>query len=318
MKNNKVPVLLIGFNRAREIKAALDEIIKYQPSALYISLDAPRQGNLHDDLECRNVQKIIDAIDVNFPVRTQKFKVNQGCRKAVVGAIDWFFSRETEGIILEDDIIPHPAFFDFVSSMLLLFRDDKQVSSVLGFNLYGQGVSSSDYFFYEGFYPWGWGTWSNRWKQYSDDDYDIKKLISDREKFGDKRYLLNSLILNLTLIRNGMLDTWDYQFMYMMYSNNLLSIAPKANLIKNIGYDGAHSVGNILDFEYGVMESTNCFVRKDIFIDKSYNQLFLDEHYYSRRLTGIKMWLVKFQQYSRFRQLYRSLRSLWYKLRNRG
>ena len=37
--------------------------------------------------------------------------VNQSCRLGVSRAITWFFEQVEEGIILEDDCLPHPDFF---------------------------------------------------------------------------------------------------------------------------------------------------------------------------------------------------------------
>ena len=45
---------------------------------------------------------------------------------AVSSAIGWFFEQEAEGIILEDDCLPAPAFFNFCDNLLEKYRNDTQ------------------------------------------------------------------------------------------------------------------------------------------------------------------------------------------------
>ena len=48
-----------------------------------------------------------------------------GCRKAVEGALDWFFEEEEMGIILEDDIVPDVSFFDYATKLLDEYRNGR-------------------------------------------------------------------------------------------------------------------------------------------------------------------------------------------------
>lgn len=287
------PILLIAFNRPHETAQVLAAIKLANPSKLYIGLDGARPGNHLDQANCINVKRVIAELEIDAEVIVYEQKTNLGCRGAVVAAIDWFFENEEYGIILEDDIVPHEAFFDFVSTMLNLYKLDSQINAVLGFNLYGQGVVSDDFFFYEGFYPWGWGTWRDRWLNYSKDDFDIQSLENKKLLGTANKNVLNSLILNLSLVKSGLLDTWDYQFMYMMASQGGLAIAPYANMIRNIGANGAHSTNNNLDFNYGSVAQNIAFEKKDIVVDEKLNHLFFNEHYQSRFIIFVKMLILR-------------------------
>jgi hypothetical protein len=46
----------------------------------------------------------------------------------VSGAISWFFEQEPEGIVLEDDCVPHASFFPFCAELLKHYRDENRVS----------------------------------------------------------------------------------------------------------------------------------------------------------------------------------------------
>jgi hypothetical protein len=61
--------------------------------------------------------------------------VNQGCRLGVSRAITWFFEQVEEGIILEDDCVPHPEFFPYCATLLEHYRHDMRVWCISGNNL---------------------------------------------------------------------------------------------------------------------------------------------------------------------------------------
>lgn len=51
---------------------------------------------------------------------------------------------------------------------------------------------------------------------------------------GSRKYYFRD-VLNKTF--SGKIDTWDYKWLFCFFYNNLVSINPSVNLIKNIGFD---------------------------------------------------------------------------------
>lgn len=300
MENDtKKPVLLIAFNRPDETKQVLDEISKYDPSKIYVSLDGPRPDKPNDVKLTEAVIQVLNESVLRSKIQIQRSSENLGCKKGVVAAIDWFFDNEECGIILEDDIIPNKFFFQFQNDMLNLYSDDTNVKAVLGFNYYGQNVQSNDHYLYDGFYPWGWGTWRRVWNEYDIEFHEqklLRKLIrSTRSK---KKYLLQTLSLHLQLIEQKKLDTWDYQFHWLLNKTGGSCVAPYANLTRNIGVNGAHSDGNRLNFKYGKFSPTPIKAKKLSNQDPEMNELLYSEHYHARHLTFIKTALLKLHIYS--------------------
>ncbi len=296
-------VLLIAFNRPETTRKVLECIRLARPSRLYIAADGPRINNNIDLLACKLVRALKDEIDWECNVKTLYSTNNMGCKNGVVAAIDWFFEHEDEGIILEDDILPSEDFFSFCEMMLHKYRLSSNIKAVLGFNYFGQQVKSDAYFFYEGFYPWGWATWKRSWLEYSAKNFDIKSLKTLKVKRPTHRYLYGSLELNLCLIRAEILDTWDYQFMYMLIKTGGLVIAPYANLSKNIGINGAHSVNHVLNFEYGTLVVNNISHPQAITVDENMNELFLLEHKLNKRTIFIKKILLSLYLYKSIKKL---------------
>ena len=89
-------------------------------------------------LDDKKVEKTRELLLNSFEkVRSKKYffsPKNQGCKLGVSNAINWFFENEKEGIILEDDCIPHLDFFIFCQEMLAIYRNDERIWSITGHN----------------------------------------------------------------------------------------------------------------------------------------------------------------------------------------
>jgi hypothetical protein len=238
----KSAVLFILFNRPFTAQVVFDEIRRARPPRLYIAADGPRL-NVRDDFElCEKTRAIINQVDWSCDVKTLFRTSNLGCREAVSGAIDWFFNSEDEGIILEDDVVPTASFFSFCDLMLDRYRLDEEIMMISGFNPLGADLTSSSYFYSQYAAIWGWASWKSRWKKY---DVNIANWTAERYQ-SEMRGKLPSHVLEYFIdayekVKNGKMNTWDYQWSLVMQLNGLLVVKPCANLITNIGSIGTHS-----------------------------------------------------------------------------
>lgn len=114
----KTAVLFVLFNRPDTTRRVFEAIREAKPPRLYIAADGPRRGNADDEKNCREVRAVVESIDWDCQVSRRFLDENAGCCKAVSSAISWFFDNEEEGIILEDDCLPHPSFFYFAKRFL--------------------------------------------------------------------------------------------------------------------------------------------------------------------------------------------------------
>ena len=109
----ETPVLFLIFNRPALTAQVFKRIRAARPRQLFVAADGPRINHLKDKALCIETRKIIEQIDWDCEVKTLFRVENLGCGKAVSEAITWFFEHVEQGIILEDDCIPHPTFFLF-------------------------------------------------------------------------------------------------------------------------------------------------------------------------------------------------------------
>lgn len=154
------PVLLLAFNRpdlARQVFAAIRAA---RPSLLFIAVDGARVHKLGEADLVVETRRIAGEVDWPCEVKTRFSDENQGCKRAVSGAIDWFFEHVEEGVILEDDCLPHPSFFPYCAAMLARYRNDERVGMVSGNNFLPQAEwRSTGHEFSIFTFIWGWATW---------------------------------------------------------------------------------------------------------------------------------------------------------------
>ena len=242
------PILFLVFNRPEVTQRVFDAIRIARPPKLYIAADGPRKDKVGEVERCQAVQEIISKVDWPCEVSRLVREKNLGCKIAVSSAIDWFFSCEPEGIILEDDCLPHPDFFVYCDELLERYRNDERVGLISGTAFGDLRIKKllsgpEDYLFNR--YPsiWGWASWRRFWR-----DYDVS--IKLWEKY---RQDISPLTTDLKLrkrndwlfdqVSNSKIDTWDYQVSFLLWSTSRISITPRFNLIENIGFgeDATHT-----------------------------------------------------------------------------
>lgn len=243
------PILFLIFNRPDTTKQVFESIRKVRPNKLYLAADGPRASKLGEVDLCMQTRNIVSQIDWDCEIKTLFRDENLGCKIAVSSAIDWFFENEEQGIILEDDCLPHESFYGFCETLLNYYKNDGRVFHISG-NNFQDGIIRGDGSFYFSKYNhiWGWATWKRAWKMYDvnlkfENEKEIEVFIN--RNFEAKKEQLFWTKLYKNFIKSA-IDTWDYQWTYAIWKNNGLSIIPNKNLVSNIGFDsnGTHTNGN--------------------------------------------------------------------------
>ena len=233
-----IPVLLLVYKRADLVKPVLDSISLYKPQKFYIAADGPKTEI--DRKSCFEVRDLIlSLIDWECEVFTMFRDENLGCGKAVSSAISWFFSNEESGMIIEEDCLPSPDFFNFCEIMLHYYRDDINVKHISGCNFIGDLKYNNSYFFSRKSSIWGWATWRRAWEQY---DFELDSITENRFNENIVPYLSNDYNQFfywkqiLKDLKDKKIDTWDFQWQFSIWLHQGVCIYPSRNLIKNIGF----------------------------------------------------------------------------------
>jgi hypothetical protein len=244
------PVLFLVFNRPETTRQVFETIRQARPPRLYIAADGPRDDKPGEQVVCEKVRGITMAVDWPCEVRTLFRKKNLGCGAAVSGAIDWFFEREPEGIILEDDCLPDPSFFRFCEELLERYRENPAVMMISGDYYHGRHRQPPhSYFFSRHIGTWGWASWARAWKC---NDRTMRRwpelrnsdwLVRVGDGHSDFRDFWTEVF---DTVHAGRIDTWDYQWAYSCWLLDGITILPSRNLVKHIGYgsDATHATGD--------------------------------------------------------------------------
>jgi hypothetical protein len=229
--------LIIGYSRPTGILNLLNSLVSNGVTRIYISIDGPKNAR---DLEN---QKIIQTVirdfskDQSIQIKILKQEINLGIAVAVIGAIDWFFTQEDYGLILEDDLLIGSDFLNFASLCLEEYSNSPNVWMISGSQLLSGMSSKSETVWVN--YPmiWGWATWENKWKKMRSSLIENKKTTFSKAfnyryyywKVGAKRVL------------SGKVDTWDTPLAFEFRAQNKFCILPPVNLVSNIGSDALAS-----------------------------------------------------------------------------
>jgi hypothetical protein len=248
--NKKIcsPVLLIIFNRPETTLVVFNAIREAKPATLYISADAPRDGNTNDIFNCEKVRKIVRNVDWECEVHYRFLDKNLGCGFGPASAISWVFEREDRVIILEDDCVPAQTFFPYCDYLLEKYQNDQRIWLVSGRSHHAHYpfFEKNDYIFSFFGHTWGWATWKRCWKSFDIDmsDYSLfEKEGGFANVFckGEIAKFYNDIYKSYYKDKQLSSHVWDYQWVYARLKNRGLCIVPSKNLIRNIGAVGTHS-----------------------------------------------------------------------------
>jgi hypothetical protein len=224
-------------------KTVLDAIRKAKPEILYVASDGPRQGDEQQSAQVSATRQLIESgIDWPCSAQFRYSESNQGCKGGVSSAISWFFENVEEGIILEDDCLPHPTFFTYCEDLLKRYRNDHRVWCISGNNFQGGNWrGEGSYYFSRQTLIWGWATWRRCWLHYDKElnRWDDLKKSGHLEAIYPDRVEREYRISKWDCMRGpNPIDTWDYQWHFTCVSNGGLTAIPNRNLVTNIGFDG--------------------------------------------------------------------------------
>ena len=236
-------VLFIFWKRTEKALESFSRIKELKPKRLYLACDGYNQEDIELEERVGRTRREIEA-EIDWPCEVLKrySERNLGCGKGVSTAIDWFFSWEEMGIVIEDDCVVSQEFFTFASELLSKYRDDLRVWTICADNRQG-GILRGDGDYYLSIYShcWGWATWRDRWKHfdYSRNTFDTLERewngLKDTFSSGAEVRYWERVYYNL--FEKGVPDTWDYQWLLTIWVNGGLNAIPNKRLVKNIGFD---------------------------------------------------------------------------------
>jgi len=302
MKKESVPVLFITFARPEYARKTFDAIKAAKPSKLYFYSDKAHSDK-PDEIDRNNQIRdfVVKETDWECELKTFFRDENAGLYASMLGAIDWVFENETQAIILEEDIVPSLAFFDFCEQLLPKFKDDFRVYYLSGTNLFeNYNPNGYDYIFTRRGYYYGFATWKSRWQKVERKNipfeemnrYDINRFYGLTKQ--QTNYLNESEEEAYRFLQtNGSNPCWDYALGFTLKKEGAFGIIPVKNLVKNIGVSGIHSSGaisiahnlNTSTSDKYIINNPPPFVIPDFKYDKHHVEIFYNKRLFHNRVS---------------------------------
>lgn len=282
MIQSDTAVLLILFNRPDTALHALNAIRQSESQRLYVAADGPRPEKPGEFELCQRTRDVVNKVDWACEVKTLFQDYNHGCARGVSCAITWFFEHESEGIILEDDCIPHPDFFRFSQIMLNKYRNQKNISMISGTNFLQDIIRAEHSYYFSAFSNvWGWASWRDRWNGFTlSFTEEAKEEIQSTIRLQMPKKHQTLLMQNwLHEIQRGTLDSWAIPFALYNMCLNRLSIVPTQNLVSNIGFgpDATHTVQPAQGISHLKTDGIKTLIHPDrILQNRKADRLYLD------------------------------------------
>jgi hypothetical protein len=202
------PVLLVLFNKPDTTRQVFEAIRKQRPAELFLAADGPRPERASEREACAEARALTNSVDWPCEVHRRFLDENVGCARGPSEAISWFLEHVENGIILEDDCVPHPSFFRFAGELLDHYKTEPRVMHIAGANfLQGKRRGEGSYYFSKWTFNWGWATWRRAWRH-----FDITLLPEPYRS-----------------------HVWDAQWRLSVKRQGGVAIVPNANLVSNVG-----------------------------------------------------------------------------------
>ena len=241
------PVIYIFFNRPDMVRRTFPAIRAQRPRQLYLIADGPRAHKPADADRCRETRAAVESmLDWDCEITRDYSDVNLGSGQRIASGLTSALAKLGEGMIIEDDILPHPDFFRFCTEALARYRDTPQIHGISAYNPIGRyfpsrhrAVPANTHI------TWGWATWHRAWSAYRGQlqgwsSPDVKAGIRDHLR--DPLYF-DEIVRAMRTVENREVDAWDYQWVYTMLYERRQAIVSSVNLIDNLGFtaDATHT-----------------------------------------------------------------------------
>lgn len=242
-KQEKVPVLLIGYNRPDFLISRFYELASQEIGHLTISIDGG--GMTHEELTKIEIQATEILIHKKFTLVIRE--KNFGLCAHIVNAISEILASNSHVIVLEDDISIGENFYKNMINGIELSEKITGIATVTSFSALGKSrfrSNSSGWRKTRYFSCWGWATSREIWEKYILDLGGIdlvEELSNSKSWIGLSSFQKAVWQGRFTKVKDFPSSTWDIQFQFMCFRYDLRNLAPTRRFSSNHGFDDVRS-----------------------------------------------------------------------------
>ena len=225
---------------------------------LYVCQDGARVGNENDRIKCQEVRDVIEELTYEYKTKHSHFTLhklyqttNLGCGPGPAAGITWFFEHVEQGIIIEDDAVPHPDFFGYCEELLDLYKYYSDIRAIGSMHLENRTYGDGSYYFSMMNRTFcAWATWKRAWADFDmyHRNVSCKQLNQCLKDYGCDLRMREYWCERLKEVQKDAYhnSSWDQQFWISIWLHRGKGIMPNVNLSSNIGFDeqGTHTTNS--------------------------------------------------------------------------
>lgn len=235
------PIAFFAYKRPEHTLKALSSLSECdlaKESKLYIFCDGVKSA---DDRErVLQVREVVRSQQWCGEVERIERDANMGLAKSIISGVTTLCEQYGKVIVLEDDLLLHPGFLEYMNKALKLYENEEKVMQISGHMFPANFQCETDCFFLPSITTWGWATWQRAWQHLDRSLAGYEQLKKNRKlryKFDLNGsyyyyYLLESLIA-------GKIDAWGIIWYLSFFMREGLTLYPIYSLVDNIGWDGS-------------------------------------------------------------------------------
>lgn len=291
MKKKK-PVIIILYNRPKHTEKLFNSIINaknYNRFNFYVFCDGAKNQN---DIEKINeIKTIVKSFKKKINIKTFYRKKNIGLILNITNSINSVLSKNNFAIILEDDLVLHKNFFNFMDVSLEKYKKNDNVFQISGYSYPIKNYNKKHYFLSLSS-CWGWAITARNWKNFAKFLNNKKLLMFYYLKIKKNSSIKNSFNYGnsynyfsmLKKFFNNKVNSWGIIFYLYLFVENKLTLFPNNSLVRNIGFDGSgnhKSKNNLFNSEF---QNTNLSNFPDKVVEKSIHRLKV-ENFFKENLS---------------------------------
>lgn len=243
------PVLFITFARPEYASQSFAAIKKAQPRKLYFYSNKAREDKYDEIRRNEEIRSYVNQIDWDCDVNIWFREEYVDVFTSIWGAIDWIFNKEEEAIVIEEDVVTCPAFYDYMDTLIKKYRDNKKVWILSADNATPK-FNPKDLSYFPTRFPdiYGWASWSDRWHAL---DREMKEWHKFRKSKAYHDYygnwlqrVLQRIYFDQVYNKRPNFNPWDFIFTYNLALNETYCLMPFVNMVADIGVVGANHINS--------------------------------------------------------------------------
>jgi len=238
-------IVVFAYNRPTHLRKTVKALAKNDlanKSDLFIYCDGARDED--DRKKVSEVRSYCRQISGFAKVTVIEREENLGLAQSIRLGVTESLEKTDKIIVLEDDLLTHPAFLGYMNGALTAYAESKNILSVSGYlpprwRMSRPKKSGQDVWLNPRNLSFGWGTWAEKWAgvdwEQADKDH-FKERQDLQAGFAHGGADLPGMLIDQM---EGRLDSWAVRFSYAHYRSDRFSLMPADTYVKPIGFDGS-------------------------------------------------------------------------------